>query len=158
VTTWNYDGYRGWLTNKTYAAGATGPNYTYTAGGRLATRTWARIGTQSQRILKTYKYGFSDATASNEHPDLLTVVYTQDPQATPSTTYTYDRRGRRATCVRNSITTTYTYNNLDQGLSESYSGGTLGGLAVTNVYDTFLRRVTNNAWNGATRLAQSLYG
>lgn len=60
--------------------------------------------------------------------------------------------------MRNSITTTYTYNDVDQGLSESYSGGTLGGLAVTNVYDTFLRRVTNNAWNGATKLAQSVYG
>ena len=38
VTTWNYDGQRGWLTNKTYADNK-GPGYTYTAAGRLKTRT-----------------------------------------------------------------------------------------------------------------------
>ena len=30
-------------------------------------------------------------------------------------------------------------------------------MAVTNVFDAWLRRTTNNAWNGATRLAQSIY-
>ena len=35
VTTWNYDGYRGFLTNKAYADGK-GPGYTYTAGGPVA--------------------------------------------------------------------------------------------------------------------------
>jgi YD repeat-containing protein len=34
VTTWLYDGYRGFLTNKVYADGK-GPSYTYTAAGRL---------------------------------------------------------------------------------------------------------------------------
>jgi len=88
---------------------------------------------------------------------LVSVVYSQDPQSTPSTTYTYDRRGRRATAVRNSITTTFAYNDADDMFSESYSGGTLGGLALTNVFDTLLRRTTNNVWNGATRLAQAIY-
>ena len=51
ITTWNYDSQRGWLLSKDYpdpttgAAGTTGPDYTYTAGGRLKTRTWARTGT-----------------------------------------------------------------------------------------------------------------
>ncbi len=153
-TTWSYDGQRGWLTNKTYASGATGPDYTYTAGGRLKKRTWARIGTLSKRIFATYTYGFEGA---NKYGDLVSVVYSQDPQNTPSTTYTYDRRGRRATAVRNSITTTFSYNDVDEMLSESYSGGTLAGLAVTNIFDTLLRRTTNNAWNGATRLAQTIY-
>jgi len=31
TTTWNYDVYRGWLTNKTYDGGTAGPTYTYTA-------------------------------------------------------------------------------------------------------------------------------
>ena len=46
TTTWNYDLYRGWLSNKTYNGGAAGPAYAYTAAGRLKTRTWARgVGT-----------------------------------------------------------------------------------------------------------------
>ena len=43
TTTWNYDGYRGWLTNKAYADGH-GPSYSYTPGGRLKTRVWKRTG------------------------------------------------------------------------------------------------------------------
>jgi hypothetical protein len=42
VTTWNYDGYRGFLTNKVYDGGSAGPGYAYTPAGRLQTRAWAR--------------------------------------------------------------------------------------------------------------------
>ncbi|GAA5484539.1 hypothetical protein Hsar01_03783 [Haloferula sargassicola] len=49
VTIWHYDSYRGWLIDKEYPDGPDfgsdrdpGPSYTYTAGGRLKTRTWAR--------------------------------------------------------------------------------------------------------------------
>jgi hypothetical protein len=43
VTTWSYDAYRGLLAGKTYHNGQSGgPSYGYTAGGRLASRTWAR--------------------------------------------------------------------------------------------------------------------
>jgi len=42
VTTWNYDGYRGFLTNKVYDGGSAGPSYGYTSAGRLQTRSWAR--------------------------------------------------------------------------------------------------------------------
>ena len=41
VTTWLYDAASGTLTQKLYADGH-GPSYTYTADGKLATRTWAR--------------------------------------------------------------------------------------------------------------------
>jgi YD repeat-containing protein len=41
VTTWNYDANRGWLNSKKYADN-NGPSYTYTAAGKLKTRTWAR--------------------------------------------------------------------------------------------------------------------
>src|SRR5258708_37056720 len=90
VTTWNYDVYRGWLTNKTYDGGATGPNYSYTAGGRLKTRQWARIGLNSQRILTTYTYGFNGPTANNAHGDLIFTSYTNDPLSTPAATHTND--------------------------------------------------------------------
>ena len=48
VTSWNYDSARGWLANKRYPdpvtglPSNTGPDYTYTAGGRLKTRSWAK--------------------------------------------------------------------------------------------------------------------
>jgi hypothetical protein len=61
VTTWTYDAYRGWLNNKRYPD-STGPDYTYTAGGRLKTRQWARIGTSSQRILTNYSFGYDNAS------------------------------------------------------------------------------------------------
>src|SRR5262249_23298735 len=41
VTTWNYDQYRGYLTSKIYDDG-NGPVYSYSDGGRLAARLWAR--------------------------------------------------------------------------------------------------------------------
>ena len=41
LTTWKYDEATGLLTNKLYADNK-GPSYTYTADGRLSTRTWAR--------------------------------------------------------------------------------------------------------------------
>lgn len=59
ITTWNYDAYRGWLNSKDYAdpttgaAGTVGPDYTYTAAGRMATRLWAR---GSPRVTTTYAY------------------------------------------------------------------------------------------------------
>src|ERR1043166_3918819 len=76
VTTWKYDGYRGFLTNKVYAA-SEGPRYSYTKAGRLQVRTWAR-GTNT-----TYSY--------NNAGDLQSVDYAD---ATPDVTYAYDRMGR----------------------------------------------------------------
>ena len=52
VTTWEYDPYRGWLSNKRYADG-TGPDYEYKASGRLEKRIWAR---GNPRITTTYAY------------------------------------------------------------------------------------------------------
>ena len=163
ITTWNYDSQRGWLLSKDYAdattgaAGTTGPDYTYTAGGRLKTRTWARTGTGGQRIVTTYTYGFDDGSSGNQFADQVSVAYSNDPPSTPTVTYTYDRRGRRATAVCNSITTTYTYNDADQPLTESYSGGTLAGLSVNNVYDSYLRRTTAEIKTGSTVLQGAGY-
>ena len=58
VTTWNYHTQRGWLDSKDYPDPANplqagdGPSYTYTDGGRLKTRLWARS------VSTTYRYDF----------------------------------------------------------------------------------------------------
>src|SRR5206468_12859699 len=46
-------------------------------------------------------------------------------------------------------TTTFMYHDSGQVLSESYSGGPLDGLAVTNVYDALSRRITNGVVNAS---------
>jgi len=137
VTTWNYRADRGWLSGKRYenaGQGSLGPDYTYTPGGRLKTRTWAR------GVVTTYGYGFDDANSGNDYPELVQVDYTNAPQATPSISYTYDRAGRQATIAQNPTTTTLTYNLAGEPVQESYSGGPLNGLSVTNGYDHWMRR------------------
>ena len=124
TTTWNYDAYRGLLIAKTYDGGAAGPAYTYTPAGRLKTRTWAR------NIITTYSYDNGGSLAA--------VVYSDG--TTPNATYSFDRLGRQSTITCNGMTDTLAYNTADELLNESFSGGTLNGLALTNGYDAFLRR------------------
>jgi hypothetical protein len=88
---------------------------------------------------------------------LTNVTYTGGSVATPSTTYTYDRRGRRQTAVRNSITTTWTYNDPDKPLTETHSGGTLASLSMTWTYDNALRRDVVTAKNGTSVLQAADY-
>jgi len=75
LTTWVYHPQRGWLTGKRDAADR-GADYTYTAAGRLFTRTWER------GITTTYNY---DA-------GLLTLTDYSD--STPDVIQTYDNFGR----------------------------------------------------------------
>src|SRR6266511_4568916 len=139
VTTWNYNPNRGWLDSKRHPD-RTGPDYSYTAAGRLQTRTWAR-GTP--RILTTYAY--------NNVGDLYTVTYSNDPAATANLTYAYDRRGRQKTVTQGSATTSLTYNDANQLLTEGYSGGTLSGFTLTSGYDAILRRTTLTTAPGILR-------
>ena len=147
VTTWNYDPYRGFLTNKAYADGL-GPVYAYTPGGRLASRTWARTDTNNNPIVTTYGY---DLTGS-----LTNIVYTN---GTPCVTNSYDRLGRLSTVLQNGMTDTLNYNLAGGLLGETFSGGVLDGLTVTNGYDAYLRR-TNLAVvkAGSGRLTSTTYG
>jgi RHS repeat-associated protein len=141
VTTWKYDGYRGWLTNKTYDTSAPGPGYSYTPAGRLQTRVWAR------GITTTYGY--------NAAGDLTAMSYSD---TTPGLTNGFDRLGRK-TSVTNGVTVcTFLLDDADDLLSETYSGGPLNGLTVTNLYDSFSRRSTNGIWNGSSWLTQTRYG
>ncbi|HEV2210658.1 MAG TPA: RHS repeat-associated core domain-containing protein [Verrucomicrobiae bacterium] len=139
VTTWNYDPYRGLLTNKTYADGQ-GPAYHYTPAGRLWHRTWAR------GILTTYGYDTAGGLSTIDYSD-----------STPGVSYAYDRLGRLSTTVMNGTTTTFAYNLAGQVLSESYSGGTLSGLSVTNGYDAYMRRTTLAALNSGSPLLQDAF-
>ena len=154
ITTWNYSGSRGWLSSKRYVnagQGSLGPDYTYTPGGRLKTRTWAR------GVVTTYGYGFDDANSGNDYPELVQVDYTSDPQATPSITYTYDRRGRQATVVQSPTTVGLTYNLAGELVQESYTGGPLNGLSVTNGYDHWMRRTNVVLRSGGSSLHAASY-
>ncbi len=123
TTTWEYDAYRGFLQHKEYADGQ-GPSYTYTAGGRLATRTWAR-----DDLTTTYTYD-TGGTLTN-------VAYSD---STSPITYVPDRQGRPVSIVQGDTTITRVYNDVGDLLSESYTGGPLDGLGVTNSYDGWHRR------------------
>ncbi len=140
VTTWNYDGYRGFLTNKVYAD-SHGPGYGYTAAGRLNARVWARGITTS--------YGYDSAGG------LSTVGYSD---GTPGTTNGYDRLGRQVAVTNGATVCNWTYNNVSELLSETYTGGPLNGLSVTNGYDSLLRRKNLSLLNSSTAVASTLYG
>jgi RHS repeat-associated protein len=141
VTTWNYDPYRGFLTSKTYDGGMTGPSYTYTPAGRLASRAWAR------GITTSYSYDAAGGMTNVTYSDGIT----------PGVGYVYDRQGRQTNILVNGMTDTLAYNLAGQLLSESYSGGILNGLSVTNGYDQYLRR-TNLTALASGVLNQATYG
>ncbi len=128
TTTWNYDAYRGWLTNKVYDD-SHGPSYTYTPAGRLLARIWAR--------------GVGTTNGYNVAGDLLSVSYSD------ATLGYIDRRGRKSGILNGPTTISLNYNDAGQLLAENYSGGPLSGTGITNVYDQFLRR-TNLSSVGLT--------
>src|SRR6266851_2458415 len=101
VTSWNYDVYRGWLTNKAYADGK-GPIYSNTAAGRLASRSWAR--------------GTNTIYAYNNLGELAGVTYNDG--ITPSVTYGHDRRGRQTTITSGTTVCTLNYDDAGDLLSE----------------------------------------
>jgi YD repeat-containing protein len=146
VTTWVYDGQRGWLNQKTYADG-NGPTYTYTPAGRPQSRAWMRTDGSGNPITTTYGYDPAGG--------LATVGYSD---STPGVTYTCDRLGRQNTVTWNGITDTLAYNLAGQLLIESFSGGLLDGLSATNGYDQFLRRTNLTALKSNNPFIQQSYG
>src|SRR5262249_10982190 len=79
VTSWNYDPYTGLLLEKRYDGDVPGPRYTYSAAGRVRTRSWAR------GIETVYSY--------NSAGDLRDIVY-NDGRTAPLS-FAYDRLGRQ---------------------------------------------------------------
>jgi RHS repeat-associated protein len=141
TTTWNYDIYRGSLTNKAYDGGTAGPTYTYTPAGRLETRAWAR------GVTTTYDYDSAGG--------LLTIEYSD---STPAVTNSYNRRGQLIEVICNGMTNTVTFNDVGLVLGEAYSGGFLNGLSVTNGYDQYLRRTNLSLLSSGSQVAATTYG
>lgn len=142
TNTWNYDGYRGFLTNKVYPDGI-GPSYTYTAGGKLKTRKWAR------NITTTY--------TTNSLGDIISIDYSD---STPDVTFTLDRQGRKTSITQGSDTTEFLYTEAGLPVSEKGTAGTLNGLTITNQYDTLMRRSSVKAMitSPSTTLSSATYG
>ena len=92
----------------------------------------------------------------NDAGELSGVDYSD---GTADVTYGYNRRGQQTSIAQSGgLTTTFTFNDAGAVLTESYSGGVLNGLSVTNAYDQYLRRTNLTARNGATVLAKTTYG
>ena len=120
VTTWNYQEATGLLTSKTDDAGQS-TAYTYTTGGKLLTRTWARSG---GTIVTTY--GYDPNTA-----ELLSVNYSD---TTPDMTFTYNRSGQQNTIADALGSRTFGYNTALQPTTETISG--LYNKTITRTYET----------------------
>ena len=101
TTAWNYDPGSGFLASKMYTNGY-GPTYTYSAGGRLLTRTWAR--------------GIVTTNAYDNLGELTGVSYSD---ATTPLAWAYDRMGRKTQCT-GSGTHSFVWNDIGQLLSETY--------------------------------------
>lgn len=129
ITTWNYHPQRGWLENKRYQD-SKGPAYTYTAAGRLHTRTWART-VEGQPLVTTYGHNAAGEPDSIDYSD-----------ATPDVFHVYDRIGRpdETTDAAGKLTRSYHPDSLrlwqETYTSASGSAGILVGRAITRGYDT----------------------
>ena len=79
---------------------------------------------------------------------------------TPCVTNTYDRLGRLITVACNGMTDTLSYNLAGELLGESFAGGPLNGLTVTDNYDQFLCRtnLTALAAQASSVLNSTVYG
>jgi YD repeat-containing protein len=96
----------GLLSGKQYRDGS-GPSYTYSWAGRLATRLWAR--------------GITTTYTPNNAGEVAGVSYSDG--TTPGVTFGYDRRGLPATLADASGARTLTYTAEGQPDEESYTAG-----------------------------------
>ena len=94
---------KGYDYNESTGAYTAGPKYTYTHGGRLLTREWARNVSAGVKLKATYTYTYG----------LLTLIDYND--STPDVSYTYDTLDRPLTVTQaDQSQLQYTYNNLLQ--------------------------------------------
>ena len=69
----------------------------------------------------------------------------------------FDRRGRQTAITNGSAVCSLALDDVGNLLSESYTGGSLDGLTITNIFDTLLRRTTNGVWNVSSWLTQTRF-
>lgn len=132
VTTWNYDGARGFVSGKRYADNS-GSDTTYTPAGRLLSRRSAG------GVAANYTY--------NAGGDIVQVSYSNGDSTVAST---YDRLGRIATRSDSAGLCRYTYAGVTAAAAtESYTGGVLAGTTVSRQYDTQLRLIEVSATTGS---------
>jgi hypothetical protein len=136
ITTWNYDSYRGLSASKRDANNQ-GPSYNYSPGGRLTYTRWARSG---QYI--GINYNALGLPVTRYYPGTGPAHWT----------FTYDRRNRNVSAWQAGNSTTLYYNDAGQPTGAAYTGGSLSGYALTNRYDSLLRkqygavRAPNGTW------------
>jgi len=143
VTSWIYDGYQGYLTNKVYADNNS-VQYNNSAAGRLQSRLWQR--------------GVTSYYTNNAFGDLSGIGYSDG--LTPNVTYTLDRAGRRTgveTTGSGAFTLTSVYNHAGQPLLHSYTSGLLNGTLVSNKFDNIFRRASLNWFTNGTQLLTNQY-
>ncbi len=122
ITTWHYDEATGLLSSKEYADGNE-VVYSYTTGGKLETRTWARTD-GGGALVTTYAY--------DPNTGELTGIEYSD--ATPEITFVYDRLGRQ-TIISDAVgSRTFAYNDALQLESETITG--LYDKTLTRTYET----------------------
>jgi RHS repeat-associated protein len=128
ITTWLYDGKRGWLNEKNYHGetdnGTADADYTYTDAGRLKTRTWER------GVTTTYDYDNggrqTHTTYSNE----------TNGHTTPNVVIQYDSLGRPKNQTNGLATTIYDYEPTTLALDkETITYNIPGQSAFTRVID-----------------------
>lgn len=139
VTRWNYHPVRGWLTSKLYDNGI-GTSYDYTPAGRL----YRKFSPRS--ITNTYSYGASG--------ELTSIDYSDD---TTDVALYYDRVGRVERVERGSNTNFYRYADGGLLVEESFGGSLLGGLAITNGYDSAGRRFSLSLSNHSATALRYVY-
>ena len=134
TTTWHFDSYRGWPLDKRNADNS-GPDYTYTSGGRPKTRSWSRgiPGSPSTRTTTTYSYDL-DAAGDNANRKAGYLARTDYNDGTPSLAFDYDRRGNGRSVTQGTgglqVTTAFGWHTSGLLNSESYSGSFLDTLGV----------------------------
>jgi RHS repeat-associated protein len=75
---------------------------------------------------------------------------------TPDVTNSYDRRGRLTNILSGATSLTKSYNDANNPLRETYSGGPLDGLSVTSGYDALLRRTNLSILDASSTLLASI--
>jgi RHS repeat-associated protein len=157
VTRWVYDSSRGFLTGKLYNSptpgSGSGPSYTYSAGGRVKTRTQARI-VGGNPLVTTYNYGTASGSAA---ADLDQVSHSDGTPGYSVTTR--DRLGRAKNMQDAAGNRTFDYTSHFNLKAETVTSGILAGLRIEQEFDSLLRTRTRRATSiGTGPLGTTTYG
>lgn len=146
VTKWFYHDPTGLLTQKQDAT-TKQVIYAYDTLGRMATRSWARLGGGGSPVSTAFAYDPNTG-------ELRTIDYSD---ATQDVTFAYDRGGRQSTITDFAGSHTRAFSAAGELQTEQIVGGVLDGVQVSVGYDSFLRRNSLQAAYNATGLVSQTY-